>query len=158
MEDIFDYHSMPEGMEDIKEQYEKALAEYQRLQKVLLDAREEQLRKKASDIEEQIPMYTKKLERVKKFIEEFMTECRGRDFKYGFRKVKAYYGDDHEPMSDPLDWRMCEYDLLGLDENLEIVFDYSNEAVKKFVSDWMEENVKHGYEDPNLGNEYFWKK
>jgi len=45
MDDIFDYYGIPEGMEDIGEQYAKAKAEYERLQKVLLEAREEQQRK-----------------------------------------------------------------------------------------------------------------
>ena len=159
MDDIFDYYGIPEGMEDIAEQYAKAKEEYERLQKVLLEAREEQKRKKVADIEEQIPMYTKKLERLKKFIEEFKSEHRGRNVRYGFRKVNPYYDDYYELMSDPLDWRMCEYDLLGMDENLEIVFDYSNEAVKTFVDEWMKKNVVCcAYNDPSLETGFFWKK
>ena len=158
MDDIFDYYGIPDGMEDIAAQYAKAKEEYQRLQKVLEDAREEQLRKKVLEIEEQIPTYTKKLERLKAYVDAFKNECRGRYVQYGFRKVESYKSDDHQPMADPLDWRICEYDLLGIDENLDIVFDYSNEAVKKFVSDWMEKNMECASQDLDVGNSYFWKE
>ena len=142
-------------MEDIKEQYEKAKEENERLEKMLLDAREEHMRKKVLEIEEEIPMYTKKLERLKKFIEEF----KGRNVSYGFRKVNPYYDDYHEVMSDPLDWRICEYDLLGMHKNLEIVFDYSNEAVQMFVDEWMKKNVVcSAYNDPSVETGFFWKK
>ena len=159
MDDIFDYYGIPEGMEDIGEQYAKAKAEYERLQKVLLEAREEQQRKKVADITPMYAaMYTKKLERLKVYADGFRDESRGREVKFGFRKVEPYVNDYHDPTYDPLDWRLCEYDLLEMSQHLEIVFDYSNDGVKKFVCDWMEKNMDYAYEDSRLENGYFWKE
>lgn len=101
------------------------------------------------DIKEHILKYEAKLERIQKYIEGFLKEkCRGRDnVKYAFRKVEIYKDDFHDAMPDPLNWRIAEYDLLDMDQYVEIIFDYHSEAVKRFVGDWMREHVHYACED-----------
>lgn len=98
-----------------------------------------------------LPKYTAKLERLKAYISGFEAVARGRfeKVKFAFRKCEPYKDDFHEPMHDPLDWKLCEFNLIGMSDHLEIIFDYSDEVVKEFVKRWMWENVKDSscYED-----------
>lgn len=102
------------------------------------------------DIVSHIPKYEAKLERIRKYIEGFVKDKQSRyrdNIKYAFRKVEIYKDDFHEPMPDPLNWKIAEYDLLDMDQYVEIIFDYHSEAVKRFVADWMHEHVHYGCED-----------
>lgn len=83
--------------------------------------------------------YEKKLQRIKRYVDEF--GGKERNVSYAFRKVKVYLDDFHEPMQDPLDWKIAEYDLLDMDQYVEIRFDYHNESVKEFVMQWIRENL-----------------
>ena len=97
-----------------------------------------------------LPKYTAKLERLKAYINAFEETARGRfeKVKFAFRKCEPYKDDFHEPMHDPLDWKLAEFNLIGMSDHLEIIFDYSDETVKEFVKRWMFENIKNvGFED-----------
>lgn len=97
--------------------------------------------------------YIKKLERIKKHVDAFVGEAdhRNGNLKYGFRKRELPYKDDsYDIMQDPLDFMIVEYDLLGMDDYLEVRVDYHSEAVKDFVNDWMRENIPHMYLDDDL--------
>ena len=113
------------------------------------------------NIESDIPYYTKKLERLKVYLDGFVEDHRG-DVHYAFEKQdEPYTGDFHEIIQDPLEYAMCEYDCLGMTKFLEIVFDYHNESVRTFVKKWMDENVEYAtpYSDPKqLYNRHFSKK
>jgi hypothetical protein len=117
---------------------------------------------KQKDIEDFIPYYTQKLERMKHYIEGFNEEYKGNSVHYAFEKRDGpYKGDFHEIIQDPLDYLIGEYDCLGMTKFLEIVFEYHNESVKTFVQKWMNENV--GYAEPysevkQLYNRHFSKK
>ena len=99
--------------------------------------------------------YAKKLERIKKTVDAFVAETaylykgveiasRRNNLKYGFHKQELPYKDDfHETMQDPLDYTLREYDLLGMEDCLEIRFDYYSEAVRDFVEEWMREHLPH---------------
>ena len=125
------------------------------------DARNRLALEQQKDIESDIPYYTKKLERMKVYIDGFVEEYRG-DVRYAFEKQDGpYTGDSYEIIQDPLDYAMGEYDCLGMTKFLEIVFDYHNESVKTFVTKWMEENVSCAEPYPDskkLYNRYFSKK
>jgi hypothetical protein len=41
-----------------------------------------------------------------------------------------------------LDFKIAEYDLIGMSDHMEIIFYYSNEALKHFIETWMKENVE----------------
>lgn len=95
------------------------------------------------DIKGMIPKYTHKLERLKVYMDEFMKEEWCSKVLCKFKKVDTYTNDFHQPMHDPLEWTLAEYDLLGMDTYLEIIFYYSKEAVKQFIENWIESNMKY---------------
>lgn len=104
------------------------------------DALHKEQVKKMDDV---IPKYTAKLERLKAYIESWKAASRGKnEVKFAFRKCEPYKDDFHELMHDPLDWKISEYDLLGFWDHLEIIFDYSDETIKEFVRRWMFENIE----------------
>lgn len=145
-------------LEDEQHELEKRSTEvYRKLE----EARDKLALEQQKDIEKDIPYYTKKLERMKVYIDGFIEEYRG-DVRYAFEKQdEPYMGDFHEIIQDPLDYAMGEYDCLGMTKFLEIVFDYYNESVKTFVIKWMEENVGRAepYRDAKqLYNRHFSKK
>ena len=113
-------------------------------------------------IETHKQFYVKKLERIKKYVEAFVGETpfmgtghdlayRKGNLRYGFRKREFPYQDDyHEMMQDPLDFMIVEYDLLGMDDHLEIRFDYHSKPVQEFVKAWMRENLPRVHYDDEL--------
>jgi len=112
------------------------------LYRKLEEARDKLALEMQKDIEDFIPYYTQKLERMKDYIEGFLAEDRGNIVHYAFEKQdEPYTGDFHEIIQDPLDYMIGEYDCLGMSKFLEIVFEYHNESIKKFVQNWMNENV-----------------
>jgi hypothetical protein len=149
-------------IEELKERYEKLSEETQKVNQKLEEAREKLILEEMKDINDSIPYYTKKLERLKTFIETFKDEFRDNSIHYAFERIdEPYRGDFHEIIEDPLDYLIGEYDCLGMTKFLEIVFEYHNDSVKKFVEDWMEKNL--GYVEPycnagNLYNRHFSKK
>jgi hypothetical protein len=139
-----DLHSRIEELERL---HERSAAKTKELYKELEEAREKLELECMKDIEEFIPYYTRKLERIKKYVEGFLAEDRRNSIHYAFDKMEhPYKGDFHEVIQDPLDYLIGEYDCLGMTKFLEIVFEYHNESVKKFVEDWMEKNL--GYVEP----------
>lgn len=142
-----------ELVNELRRKYHELDSERDRVSGLLDEAIKELLKEKVKDIAEKIPSYVEKLERLKKFVEGFMSGGRGHRTRYAFRKVAGYSDDDYEPIHDPLDWRINEYELLGMDHTLEIVFDVSNEAVEDFVKTWVKKNMfwaEHVYEDCSL--------
>ena len=113
-------------------------------------------------IEKHKSFYAKKLERIKKTVDIFVTETaymhngveiasRNNNLKYGFRKKELPYKDDyHEVMQDPMDFMIVEYDLLGMEDYLEVRVDYHSEALKDFVEEWMSQNIPHMGRDDDL--------
>lgn len=146
-------------LEEEQHELEKRSTEvYHKLQK----AKDKLDLEKQKDIERYIPYYTKKLERIKVYIDGFIEDYGKNDVRYAFEKrEEPYKGDDYEIIQDPLEYMMGEYDCLGMYKFLEIVFDYHNESLRTFVTKWMEENVGHAepYSDPKqLYNRHFSKK
>ena len=134
-------------IEELERLHERSAAKTRELYNELEEAREKLELECMKDIDEYIPYYTKKLERIKKFIEMFKEEHNDVSIHYAFdKKEHPYKGDFHEVIQDPLDYLIGEYDCLGMTKFLEIVFEYHNDALKKFVQDWMEENL--GYVEP----------
>ena len=134
----------------IKERQQQIEEEQKQLWKDLSKAEEELAEEQMKDISTHISKYEAKLERIRKYLEGFIEDKRGRfrdNVKYAFRKVEIYKDDFHDPMPDPLNWKIAEYDLLDMDQYVEIIFDYHNEAVKRFVADWMGEHVPFACED-----------
>jgi hypothetical protein len=125
------------------------------LYRKLENAREKLALEKQKDIEDFLPYYTQKLERMKDYIEGYMAESRGNEVHYVFRKQDyPYTGDFHEIIQDPLDYMMGEYDCLGMNKFLEIVFEYHNESVRHFVKSWMDENIDYATPYSNLSQLY----
>ncbi len=142
--------SLQETVNELQRKCNELDRERDKVSAQLDEAIKQLLKEKVKDIAEKIPYYVEKLERLKRFVEGFMAGGRGHRTRYAFRKVAAYSDDDYEPIHDPLDWRINEYELLGMDHTLEIVFDVSNDAVEDFVKTWMKKNMfwaEHVYED-----------
>ena len=132
---------MEQQIEELQKKYDALIEESEQLRKVLDESKKKILVEKSRNIESKIPYYTQRLERLKKYIEGFMSERRGRSVRYHFREVDEYTDDFHDPMHDPLDWQLVEYDLLDMQQYLHIIFDVSNNIVLDFVKKWMKENV-----------------
>lgn len=156
-------------MEDLQKLVEKLQERHHALEqessavyKQLEEAQERLDAERLKNIGNFVPDYTRKLERLKVYIEGFVAEYRGHEVNYAFRKrEEPYKGDFHELLQDPLDYLIGEYDCLGMTKFLEIVFEYHNPAVKSFVEKWMNKNVKYAtpYSDPKeLYNSFFSKK
>ena len=130
--------------EHLRKALKKAEKNMSKLYQKVEKAKQKMLAEKLSKIEDFIPAYTKKLERLKKFIDGFNENqaLYGSRVQYGFKKVDIYLDDYHEPMPDPLDFKIAEYDLIGMSDHMEIIFYYSNEALKHFIETWMKENVE----------------
>jgi hypothetical protein len=146
---------------DLEEEQHELERRSSELYNKLEEAKDKLALEQQKDIETDIPYYTKKLERMKIYIDGFRQEYRG-DVRYAFEKQdEPYKGDFHEIIQDPLEYAMCEYDCLGMTKFLEIVFDYHNESVRTFVTKWMEKNVEcaEPYSDSKqLYNRHFSKK
>lgn len=140
--------------EELIEEIEKLDAEYDELVKKCLKAKlkRDQAREKLhieelEKIDEFIPEYTKRLERLKKIIEGFVLQyTRNCHVEYAFKKVDHYTNDWHDPTHDPLNWMIQEYDLLEMSNHMEIVFEYATESVRDFIKKWMKENVEDASE------------
>jgi hypothetical protein len=130
--------------EHLRKALKKAEKNMSKLYQKVEKAKQKMLAEKLSKIEDFIPAYTKKLERLKKFMDGFNENQSMYDrVEYGFKKVDTYLDDYHDPMPDPLDFKISEYDLLGISEHMEIIFYYSNEALKDFIETWMKANVDY---------------
>lgn len=141
---------MEKLLEQLRERYDVLEKEredlYKELQKVETEYRIEQLK----SIDDQIPTYVSRLKRLKAYIDGFATQSYKRRVRYGFKKMGTYHDDFNDPMHDPLEWTIVEYDLLGMEWYLDIQFRYSNDIVKKFVVDWMSSNVKTALYDEDV--------
>lgn len=152
--------------QQLDELYEKETAleeEQKRLRKEIEDVKEKLLEERMKTLAGKEDFYAKKLNRLKAYVEAFVAETaydsrgvriepRSSNLQYAFRKMELPYKDDfHEVMEDPLDWTVAEYDLLGMQECLEIRIDYHSEALKGFVTRWMEENLPHAAPYPLEG-------
>lgn len=130
-------------LNDLRERCNAIEKEREKLHEELRKAEEAVKLEQLKTIDNQIPSYASRLERLKIYVEGFIFDRPyRRDVKYGFKKVETYKDDYYSPMADPLEWTIIEYNLLGMEWYLEIQFKYSSEPVKKFVVDWMEKNVK----------------
>jgi DNA repair exonuclease SbcCD ATPase subunit len=131
--------------EHLRKALKKAEKNMSKLYQKVEKAKQKMLAEKLSKIEDFIPAYTKKLERLKKFMDDGFNENQSMydRVEYGFKKVDTYLDDYHDPMPDPLDFKISEYDLLGISEHMEIIFYYSNEALKDFIETWMKANVDY---------------
>ncbi len=86
-------------------------------------------------IDEHVPYYERKLERLRAFIPQRA------DVRIKYKKIDERYTNDwHQPMRDPLDWTIREYDVLGMEDVVEVTIDYYTEAVKTFVETWWQTN------------------
>lgn len=140
--------------DELREEIEQLDAEYHKLTKKCLQAKlkrdeaRERLRiEELKKIDEHIPQYIKRLERLKKIIEAFVLQyTRNGHVEYAFKKVEHYTNDWHDPTHDPLNWMIQEYDLLEMSNHMEIVFEYATESVREFVDKWMKENVEYASE------------
>ena len=134
----------------IKERQQQLEEEQKQLWKDLSNAEDQLVEEQMKDITSQLPKYKVKLERIQKYLEGFMKEKGSRygdTIKYAFRKVEIYKNDFHDPMPDPLNWKIAEYDLLDMDQYVEVIFDYHSEAVKRFVTEWIREHVHYACEE-----------
>jgi hypothetical protein len=130
--------------ETLKKQLEDAEKTMSNLYQKVEDAKTRMMAEELSKIEDFIPTYRKKLERLKKFMDGFIEEYGQRvNIVYAFKKVDTYLDDFHEPMPDPLEFKIAEYNLIGMSDHMDIIFDYSNEGVKQFVHTWMKENADY---------------
>jgi hypothetical protein len=149
-------------IEELQKRHEKLSDETDEVYRKLEAAREKLTLEEMKNISDSIPYYSKKLERLKVFVEMFKDEFRDTSIHYAFeKKEEPYKGDFHEVIQDPLDYLIGEYDCLGMTKFLEIVFEYHSDAVKKFVEDWMDKNMEYAepYGDKkNLYNPHFSKK
>lgn len=132
---------------DLESEEQALSARHTELWKELTAAKERLALERMKTLGHMAEAYTKKLHRIKWYVDEFGYE---RNTTYAFRKVDAYSDDFHEPMADPLDWKIAEYDLLGMDQYVEIRFDYHNEAVRDFVIQWMTENLPEATENASM--------
>ena len=132
---------------DLEWEQETLEAKQKELWKELREAKERLALERMKTLGDMADTYTKKLHRIKWYVDEFGHE---NNTSYAFRKVDAYSDDYHEPMADPLDWKIAEYNLLGMDQYLEIQFDYHNDAVKHFVIQWITENLPEATENANM--------
>jgi hypothetical protein len=128
-------------------EYHKKAAndEYRQLEK----HREKLAIKRIEGMKYDIPKYVSKLERLKKFLEEFVSEYPSKNLvKYTFKKIKEPYIDDfHDIIPDPLEYKLAEYNLLDIDNYIEIVFDYYSEGLRNFIEKWMTENVDYAEQE-----------
>lgn len=131
-------------IEELRAKYEAAREVKNALRAELEEAEQELAMEALKNIEKYIPMYEKRLGRLKMFVDAFLEEERGSHVDCAFRKRDHPYLDDfHEVMHDPLDWQIVEYDLLGMSKIMEIKFDYHTEAVKDFAEKWIKESFKN---------------
>ena len=130
---------MEERLEQLEAEYNATETRLRELAELLYIAEKECKRERIINIEEKIPAYTARLERLGRIIKDFTDtyQIHG-EVQYAFHYIdEGYVSDGYDPMSDPMDWNIVEYDLLGMNQNLEIVFDYSTLAVKDFIENWM---------------------
>jgi hypothetical protein len=125
-------------VDELENEQQELETRQKQLWKDLYDAKERLAMERMKTLGDRAELYTKKLHRIKWYVDEFGKEA---NVSYAFRKVEGYSDDFHEPMEDPLDWKIAEYDLLDMDQYVEIQFDYHNEAVKDFVVNWLKENL-----------------
>ncbi len=128
-----------EKLEAIEEEIAQHEAELNQLHLAKMTLESEVKKQELIDIDQYVPYYQKKLERLKAFMPMYP------NIKIEFKKIVDQYTDDwHQPMRDPLDWTIHEYDVLGMDNCVDITFEYHTEAVKTFVEKWCSENMTRG--------------
>jgi hypothetical protein len=147
-------------MEDLRKRVEELEAKHGQLEeesakvyKELEEAKELLCLEELKTIDENDPIYTKKLERLKTFMDAYLEENPYyNEVTFAFKKQEEpYRGDSHEIIQDPLDWMVGEYDLLGMNNFMEIIFEYHTEAVKNFVLRWMKEHAEYANESSLKG-------
>ncbi len=99
--------------------------------------------KEMENISAIIPSYITKLERLKLYIDEFHKHREHDKITYTFKHISGYYDDWHDRRNDPLEWMIAEYDILGMYRSMEIVFRYSNNALRTFITSWITENINY---------------
>lgn len=146
---------MEQRLAELEEKDHALQEEQERLREEMEDIKRTIVEERLKTLVGKEDYYAKKMKRIKAFVEAFVAETayesrgariepRNSNLVYGFRKRELPYTDDfHEAMADPLDWAVAEYDLLGMQECLEIQFDYHSEVIKDFVTQWMQENLPH---------------
>lgn len=127
---------------ELEDTYQSVKQKYYELRAKREELEEKLTLEELKSIDKIVPFYTKKLERLKKYSDDFvLSHNRCGNVEYAFQKVDGYIDDFHNPTNDPLNWKLSEYDLLEMSQHLEIVFEYSNDSVREFVERWMSENV-----------------
>jgi ElaB/YqjD/DUF883 family membrane-anchored ribosome-binding protein len=157
--------STEQRIAELEERERQLGYEQTRLWKEIEEAKAQLIKERVEVLGETAEDYAKKLKRIKAFTDAFVEETawtlmegqtvypRKRHLSYGFRKIpEVYTTDDHEPTEDPLDYQIAEFDMLGMQEELQVRFDYYSEATKDFVMKWMKENMPDMiYEDDLFG-------
>ena len=129
-------------IEELRAKHEAAEKAVEVLRVELEEAEQEMARERLKNIEDYIPLYEMRLKRLKVYIETFVENERRSDAKYAFQKrEQPYLNDFHEVTHDPLNWKIAEYNLLGMSVTMEIIFEYHPDAVKDFTRKGMAENV-----------------
>lgn len=155
--------SIEQRIAELQEKERQLGNEQVRLWKEIEEAKAQLIKERLEVLGEKAEDYAKKLTRIKAFVEAFVEEYvflhmeghpvypRKRNLSYGFRKRnEVYSNDDYEPMVDPLDYQIAEYNVLGMQEELQVRFDYYSEATKDFVMNWMKENMPDMSYDEDL--------
>lgn len=155
--------STEQRIAELEEKERQLGYEQTRLWKEIEEAKAQLIKERLHILGGTAEVYAKKLKRIKTFTDAFVEETawchiegqtvypRKRNLYYGFRKINEVYTNDfHDPMVDPLDYQIAEYNMLGMQEELQVRFDYYSEATKDFVMKWMKENVPDMSYDDNL--------
>lgn len=128
--------SAREKLEAVEEEIAQHEAELNQLHLTKMQLESEVKKQELLDIEKDVPYYEKKLERLKAFMPKYA------NIMIFFKKADHPYSDDwNQPMRDPLNWTVYEHDALGLENNVDITFEYHTEAVKTFVEKWWRDNA-----------------
>lgn len=127
-------------VDDLNKAFVFHCEESNRVWRELLEAKDELMKAHMASMDGSL--YIKKLERLKSIVET------SERVRFAFHKdVEPYKNDDHEAMEDPLDWKITEYDVLGMNTWTDVVFYYHNEALRTFVKEWMLKNLTHSEEE-----------
>jgi hypothetical protein len=131
-------------IEELQNELEPLSKKYTVLREKLEKAKEQLALEDLKNIDEHIPQYTARLKRLKKIADDFMEQYPSGTVEYAFLyRINFYTNDWHDPTHDPLNWMIQEYDLLEMSNHMEIVIEYATKEVRKFVEDWMKENITY---------------
>ena len=99
--------------------------------------------------EEDRILYETKLQDMRKYIAVRMKKSENDSFNWNWigvswmirKQATPYRNDFGSIVSDPLDIAVAEYALLAMGSHFDIRFDVHQDAVQRFLFQWMEENM-----------------